>query len=200
MEIICFSAFFFPAIVLPLLRPSWLSRVRERVFTRAAWAIRAGIGLHRHLLASRRSPQPRIRPQVRHAARPPHLAATSITRYPQNPNPSDFCLDLTRSAPLLPVAIRRGLDPWRCLCGAGRKDDGLHGSPGQGRVQLRPVPPQQHAGEERAQAPGIQEDRNNHRRPRLSGAAAYTCCVACLLVFWQLLYLLLVQRYPFLRI
>jgi len=63
-----------------------------------------------------------------------------------------------------------------------RKDDGLNGSPGQGRVQLRPVPPQQHAGEERAQAPRIQEDRDNHRRPRLSGAA-FSCRLFMILRF-----------------
>lgn len=103
----------------------------------------------------------------------------SITRYPQNPNPSDFCSDLTRLRVYTSrFAPSRGDSPcsWPVAVPLRwcRKDDGLNGSPGQGRVQLRPVPPQQYAGEERAQTPGIQEDRNNHRRPRLSGATAPT--------------------------
>jgi hypothetical protein len=36
--------------------------------------------------------------------------------------------------------------------------------------------------EEWAQAPGIPEDRDNHRRPRLSGAAPYSRCGA----FWYI--------------
>ena len=59
------------------------------------------------------------------------------------------------------------------ICGGAVavQDDGLHGSPSEGRVQLRPVPAKRLSGEEGAQSPRFQEDRDYHRRPRLPGAA-----------------------------
>lgn len=63
-----------------------------------------------------------------------------------------------------------------CRGAVAVQDDG---SPGEGRVQLRPVPAERLSGEERAQDPRFPQDWDHHRRPRLPGAAAFT-----LLVFW----------------
>lgn len=51
------------------------------------------------------------------------------------------------------------------------QDGWIHGCPGEGRVQLRSVPEERHAGEEGPQGPRLQEDGYYNRRSRLCGTS-----------------------------
>lgn len=67
--------------------------------------------------------------------------------------------------------VRRDLDSFSVWSCAWAQDGRIDGTPYEGRLQLRPVPQERHAGEDGPQDARVQEDRDYHRRPRVCGEA-----------------------------